>query len=77
MLASCGDEGADDWRATHMVASSEQNMGLKGKRESLDVAFDGADENDEDLNCIRVVELVCYRKSWWLQARINLCVLQV
>jgi len=28
-------------------------LGLKGKRESLDVAFDGADEIDEDLNCIK------------------------
>ena len=37
----------------HKVASGEQDMGLKGKRESLDVAFDGADEIDEDLNCIK------------------------
>lgn len=28
-------------------------MGLKGKRESLDVAFDGADEVDEELNLIK------------------------
>ena len=35
------------------VALGEQDMGLKGKRESLDVAFDGADEIDEDLNCIK------------------------
>jgi ribose 5-phosphate isomerase A len=27
--------------------------GVKGKRISLDVAFDGADEIDEDLNCIK------------------------
>lgn len=35
------------------VASGQQDLGLKGKRESLDVAFDGADEIDEDLNCIK------------------------
>jgi len=28
-------------------------MGLKGKRQALDVAFDGADEIDEELNCIK------------------------
>ena len=37
----------------YRVASDEQDIGLKGKRESLDVAFDGADEIDEDLNCIK------------------------
>lgn len=35
------------------VASGRQDLGLKGKRQSLDVAFDGADEIDEDLNCIK------------------------
>jgi ribose 5-phosphate isomerase A len=35
------------------VATGLQDLGLKGKRESLDVAFDGADEIDEDLNCIK------------------------
>jgi ribose 5-phosphate isomerase A len=35
------------------VVSGLQDLGLKGKRESLDVAFDGADEIDEDLNCIK------------------------
>jgi ribose 5-phosphate isomerase A len=35
------------------VASGLQDLGLRGKRESLDVAFDGADEIDEDLNCIK------------------------
>ena len=35
------------------VATGLQDLGLKGKRECLDVAFDGADEIDEDLNCIK------------------------
>lgn len=30
-----------------------EDLGLKGKRQSLDVAFDGADEIDEDLNLIK------------------------
>lgn len=37
----------------YAVATGKQDMGLKGKRQSLDVAFDGADEIDEDLNCIK------------------------
>lgn len=39
--------------AASLVATGEQDLGLKGKRQSLDVAFDGADEIDEDLNCIK------------------------
>lgn len=35
------------------VATGLIDLGLKGKRESLDVAFDGADEIDDDLNCIK------------------------
>jgi len=35
------------------VATGVQDLGLEGLRESLDVAFDGADEIDEDLNCIK------------------------
>lgn len=35
------------------VATGLQDLGLKGKRQSLDVAFDGADEIDADLNCIK------------------------
>ncbi|RKF64905.1 Ribose-5-phosphate isomerase [Erysiphe neolycopersici] len=35
------------------VATGVTDLGLKGKRESLDVAFDGADEVDEELNCIK------------------------
>jgi ribose 5-phosphate isomerase A len=35
------------------VATGLQDLGLKGKRQSLDVAFDGADEIDENLNCIK------------------------
>ena len=35
------------------VATGLQDLGLRGKRQSLDVAFDGADEIDEDLNCIK------------------------
>jgi len=35
------------------VATGKIDMGLKGKRESLDVAFDGADEVDEELNLIK------------------------
>ena len=39
--------------STQKVAKGEQDLALKGKRQSLDVAFDGADEIDEDLNCIK------------------------
>lgn len=39
--------------AAFHVATGLQDLGLKGKRQSLDVAFDGADEIDEDLNCIK------------------------
>lgn len=35
------------------VSVGLQDLGLKGKREAIDVAFDGADEIDEDLNCIK------------------------
>lgn len=35
------------------VSVGLQDLGLKGKRQSLDVAFDGADEIDEELNCIK------------------------
>ncbi|KAL3427329.1 Ribose-5-phosphate isomerase [Phlyctema vagabunda] len=35
------------------LSTGLQDLGLKGKRQSLDVAFDGADEIDEDLNCIK------------------------
>jgi ribose 5-phosphate isomerase A len=35
------------------VATGLQDLGLKGKRQSIDVAFDGADEIDEELNCIK------------------------
>ena len=35
------------------VATGLQDLALKGLRESLDVAFDGADEIDEELNCIK------------------------
>ena len=35
------------------VATGVIDLGLKGKRESLDVAFDGADEIDNELNCIK------------------------
>lgn len=47
-----GAELEDDEEALR-VATGLQDMGLKGKRESLDVAFDGADEIDDDLNCIK------------------------
>jgi ribose 5-phosphate isomerase A len=39
--------------AAYAVATGKLDMGLKGKRQALDVAFDGADEIDEDLNCIK------------------------
>ena len=39
--------------ASLSIATGVQDLGLKGKRQSLDVAFDGADEIDEDLNCIK------------------------
>ncbi|KAK0120592.1 ribose-5-phosphate isomerase rki1 [Cadophora gregata f. sp. sojae] len=35
------------------VATGLQDLGLRGKRQSIDVAFDGADEIDEELNCIK------------------------
>lgn len=35
------------------VGTGLQDLGLKGKRQSLDVAFDGADEIDDELNCIK------------------------
>ncbi len=35
------------------VATGLQDMGLNGERVMLDVVFDGADEVDEDLNCIK------------------------
>lgn len=35
------------------AVADQQDLGLKGSRQSLDVAFDGADEIDEDLNCIK------------------------
>ncbi|TAQ85446.1 hypothetical protein B7494_g6240 [Chlorociboria aeruginascens] len=40
-------------QAALSVATGLHDLALKGKRESLDVAFDGADEIDEDLNCIK------------------------
>ncbi|KAG8527650.1 uncharacterized protein KY384_007803 [Bacidia gigantensis] len=33
----------------------------------IDVAFDGADEVDEDLNCIKGEEHACIRRNWWLR----------
>ncbi|RDW80771.1 hypothetical protein BP5796_05469 [Coleophoma crateriformis] len=39
--------------AAFSLSTGLQDLGLKGKRQSLDVAFDGADEIDEDLNCIK------------------------
>jgi len=42
-----------DGASALQVATGLQDLGLKGKRQSLDVAFDGADEIDEDLNCIK------------------------
>ena len=35
------------------VATGLQDMGLKGEKAMLDVVFDGADEIDKDLNCIK------------------------
>ncbi|KAI9797141.1 MAG: ribose-5-phosphate isomerase rki1 [Piccolia ochrophora] len=35
------------------VATGRQDLGLEGERVMLDVAFDGADEVDEELNCIK------------------------
>ncbi|RFU33511.1 hypothetical protein B7463_g2802, partial [Scytalidium lignicola] len=35
------------------LVDTSADLGLKGKRELLDVAFDGADEIDDDLNCIK------------------------
>jgi ribose 5-phosphate isomerase A len=47
-----GSPRASGTTALH-VATGLQDLGLYGKRESLDVAFDGADEIDDDLNCIK------------------------
>lgn len=35
------------------LVDTSKDLGLTGKREMLDVAFDGADEIDDDLNCIK------------------------
>ncbi|KAH8809215.1 ribose 5-phosphate isomerase A-domain-containing protein [Xylogone sp. PMI_703] len=35
------------------LVDTSADVGLKGKRQLLDVAFDGADEIDNDLNCIK------------------------
>lgn len=35
------------------IATGQHDMGLNGERVMLDVVFDGADEVDEDLNCIK------------------------
>lgn len=40
------------------VATGVIDLALKGKRENLDVAFDGADEIDDDLNCMYVTQLL-------------------
>ena len=40
-------------QATKRVATGLQDMGLDGERALLDVVFDGADEVDENLNCIK------------------------
>ncbi len=40
-------------QSAHKVATGKQDMVLEGKLQSLDVAFDGADEIDEELNCIK------------------------
>ena len=40
-------------QATKRVATGLQDMGLGGERALLDVVFDGADEVDEELNCIK------------------------
>jgi ribose 5-phosphate isomerase A len=37
----------------HAVASGTLDLGLGGERAMLDVAFDGADEVDDELNCIK------------------------
>jgi ribose 5-phosphate isomerase len=39
--------------SAHKVATGKQDMVIEGKLQSLDVAFDGADEIDEELNCIK------------------------
>lgn len=38
---------------TRSVDVGAQDLVLKGKRQKLDIAFDGADEIDEELNCIK------------------------
>jgi Ribose 5-phosphate isomerase A (phosphoriboisomerase A) len=39
--------------SAHKVTTGKQDMVIEGKLQSLDVAFDGADEIDEELNCIK------------------------
>ena len=41
------------FKETGKVATSKQDMAKKGPYQRLDVAFDGADEIDEELNCIK------------------------
>lgn len=52
-LLSVNEEAMYSARRGGLIATGLQDLGLYGKRESLDVAFDGADEIDEDLNCIK------------------------
>ncbi|KAI9884940.1 MAG: hypothetical protein M1823_003254 [Watsoniomyces obsoletus] len=40
-------------QAARRVANGLQDLGLNGERVMLDVVFDGADEVDEELNCIK------------------------
>jgi ribose 5-phosphate isomerase A len=50
-----GQEGREGTAGneTHNLGAGKQDLGLKGERAMLDVSFDGADEVDEELNCIK------------------------
>ena len=52
-LVPHGELGRKEGEDHLEVATGKQGLGLKGERVMLDVAFDGADEVDEDLNCIK------------------------
>lgn len=56
------------------VATGVQDLGLKGKRQCLDVAFDGADEIDEDLNCIKGGGACLFQEKLVVTAAKKVCV---
>jgi ribose 5-phosphate isomerase A len=53
LASSPGGRRKSDAAAARRVATGLQDLGLDGQRLLLDVVFDGADEVDEQLNCIK------------------------